>query len=225
VTAAAGHSTTQSRQALAALCQAYWNPVYAFIRRSGFTSDQAQDLTQEFFRKLLEKDYLRDVDRARGRFRAFLHVAITHFLANECDRARAVKRGGGQIPVSIDRLEAETWYGPMAVEGSTPESLFERRWALSLLEQVMARLRDEFAADGKADQFDRLVGFLDRSAEDPRYADVAAQMGVSAGTLRMSVHRLRRRYRALLRAEIGQTVASTEEIDEELRFLLASLNK
>ena len=224
VLAAAGNPTTDSSRALAALCQIYWNPVYAFIRRSGHDSDQSQDLTQGFFALLLEKQYLRDADRERGRFRSFLLTAVKHFLANEWDRSHALKRGGGQVPVSIDALAAEAWYEPATVEETTPESLFERRWALSLLEQVMARLRAEFAALGKADQFDHLVGFLDRDAEEPRYATVAAQMGVSAATLRMSVYRLRRKYRTLLRAEIAEVVSTPEDIDEEIHFLLTTLN-
>ncbi len=221
VLAAAGNPTTDSRRALATLCQTYWNPVYAFIRRSGYTRDQSQDLTQGFFALLLEKQYLRDADQERGRFRSFLLTAVKHFLANEWDRAHAVKRGGGQVPVSIDVLQAETWYGPAAVEDATPERLFERRWALSLLEHVMGRLRADYSAMGKAEQFGRLEALLARDAEDARYEAVAAEMGVSAGALRMSLHRLRRKYRHVLRAEIAETVSTPEEIDEEIRFLMS----
>ena len=178
--AAAGNPTTHSRQALASLCQTYWNPVYAFIRRCGHTPDQAQDLTQGFFTRLLDKQFLRDVDRQRGKFRSFLLAAVKHFLANKRDRAHALKRGGGQVPVSIDLLEAESWYKPAAVETTTPERLFERRWALSVLEQAMARLRAEYSAMGKADLFERLEGLLTKDA-DARCEALALEMGASPG--------------------------------------------
>ncbi len=224
VRAAAAHPTADSRQALATLCQAYWHPVYAFVRRHGYDRDQSQDLCQEFFAVLLEKNYLLDANRDRGRFRSFLLTAVKHFLANEWDRAHALKRGGGQIPVSIDPSEAEAWYGPTAVEGTTPETIFERRWALSLLERVMAKLRASYAARGKVEQFETLSAFLNRDSEDPRYEEVAAAAGMSAGALRMSVHRLRRKYRELLRSEIAETVSTANEIDEEIRFLLSVLD-
>jgi DNA-directed RNA polymerase specialized sigma24 family protein len=223
VLAAARNPTSESRDELASLCQTYWNPVYAFVRRSGHTSDQSEDLTQAFFALLLEKHYLRDVDRQRGRFRSFLLTAVKHFLANERDRAHAAKRGGRHPHVSIDVLQAETWYAPAAVDDTTPERLFERRWAVSLIDHVMARLRTEYSAAGKAEQFDQLQGFLTRDAEDASYETVAAAMGVSAGALRMSVHRLRRKYRQVLRAEIAETVATPEEIDQEIRFLMSAL--
>lgn len=220
--AAAGNPTIDSRQALASLCQTYWNPVYAFIRRCGHTPDQSQDLTQGFFTRLLEKQFLQGVDRQRGRFRSFLLAAVKHFLANERDRAQALKRGGGHVPVSIDLLEAESWYKPAAVETTTPESLFERRWALSVLDQVMARLRAEYSAMGKADLFERLEGLLTKDA-DARCETLALEMGVSAGALRMSLHRLRRKYRHILREEIAETVSTPTEIDEEIRFLMSVL--
>ena len=222
VLAAAGNPTTDSRQALASLCQTYWNPVYAFIRRCGHTPEQSQDLTQSFFTRFLEKQFLQDVDRQRGRFRSFLLAAVKHFLANERDRAQALKRGGGHVPVSIDLLEAESWYKPAAVETTTPESLFERRWALSVLDQVMARLRAEYSAMGKAELFERLEALLTKDA-DARCEALALEMGVSAGALRMSLHRLRRKYRHILREEIAETVSTPTEIDEEIRFLMSVL--
>ena len=224
VLAASVDSSADPGGALAYLCQIYWHPVYAFIRRRGYDRDQAEDLTQGFFARLLEKHYLLDADRERGRFRSFLLTAVKHFLANEWDRANALKRGGGQAAVSIDLVEAERWYAPATIEASTPERLFERRWALSLLEQVMAKLRAEFTDAGRADQFDTLVGFLHREAEGDRYQAVAERLGVSSGALRMSVHRLRRRYRELLRAEIARTVDAADQIDDEIRFLLATLS-
>jgi DNA-directed RNA polymerase specialized sigma24 family protein len=222
VLAAASNPTTDSRQALASLCQTYWNPVYAFIRRCGHTPDQSQDLTQAFFTRLLEKQFLQGVDRQRGRFRSFLLAAVKHFLANERDRAHALKRGGGHVPISIDLLEAESWYQPAAVETTTPERLFERRWALSVLERVMACLRAEYSAMGKAELFERLEVLLTKDA-DARCEALALEMGVSAGALRMSLHRLRRKYRHVLREEIAETVSTPTEIDEEIRFLMSVL--
>jgi DNA-directed RNA polymerase specialized sigma24 family protein len=206
------------------LCQRYWHPVYAFVRRVGYDREQSQDLTQGFFAVLIEKNYLLDTDRQRGRFRAFLLSAVKHFLANEWDRANALKRGGGQVPVSIDLVEAEGWQGSAAVEYATPESLFERRWAWSLLENVMAKLRSEFIVAGRADEFERLSMFLNKEPGSARYETVAEEMGISAGALRMSVHRMRRRYRRLLHAEVAETVQEREEIEDELRYLLSVLS-
>jgi DNA-directed RNA polymerase specialized sigma24 family protein len=224
VQAAGVHPTADSRLALATLCRIYWHPVYAFIRRKGYDRDQSQDLAQQFFTVLLEKNFLNAAAQERGRFRSFLLTAVKHFLANEWDRAHALKRGAGHVAVPIDLVVAEEWYAPAAVEAATPESLFERRWALSLLEQVMAKLRIEFTAAGKSGQFNALLVFLNRESEDARYEEVAATMGISAGALRMAVHRMRKKYRELLRAEIAETVSMPEEIDDEIRFLLATLS-
>jgi RNA polymerase sigma-70 factor (ECF subfamily) len=224
VVAASLDSTPDSREALARLCQTYWPPVYAFIRRKGYDRDESEDLTQGFFAQLLEKKYLLDADPERGRFRSFLLTAVKHFLANEWDRSRALKRGGDQIAVSLDLVEAEQWYVPAAAEAATPERLFERRWALSLLEHVMARLRADFATAGRANQFDTLIPFLNRDSDGARYDAVARQVGMSPGALRMAVHRLRRRYRELLRAEISETVSAPEQVDDEIRFLMSTLS-
>jgi RNA polymerase sigma-70 factor (ECF subfamily) len=202
----------------------YWNPVYAFIRRSGYDPDQSQDLTQGFFTSLVEKNFLEVADPQRGRFRTFLLTAVKHFLANERDRIRAVKRGGGAISVSIDFVQAEKWYVPGVVDAKTPEILFERRWALSLLQRAMEELRAEFRAAGKASQFDSLVPFLNHESGTERYEDLASRMGVSAGALRTLVHRMRRRYRDLVRAQVADTVGSMEEVDEEIRFLMSVLS-
>jgi DNA-directed RNA polymerase specialized sigma24 family protein len=225
VVAAGVEPTADSRRALATLCQIYWHPVYAFIRRKGFERDQAQDLTQSFFLVLLEKNSLRAANQERGRFRSFLLTSVKHFLSNQRDRARAAKRGGGQVALSLDPVEAESWYLPRgAVDNVTPERLFEHRWALSLLEQVMAKLRAEFAHRGKAEHFDRLSPFLQGDSNEVRYETLAAEMGIAAGALRTSVHRMRRKYRALVRAEIALTVSGPEEIDDEIRFLLTTLS-
>ncbi|PWU11403.1 MAG: RNA polymerase subunit sigma-24 [Terriglobia bacterium] len=223
VIAAAANPTDDSRASLATLCRIYWQPIYAFVRRKGYDTDQAQDLTQAFFTAMLEKNYLGDADRERGRFRAFLLAAVKHFLANEWDRAHALKRGGDRVAVPIDPIEAEAWYVPEAVEARTPESFFERRWALSVLEQVMAKLRTEWAGMGKREYFDKLSPWLDGDPEANRYDALAAALGGTPGALRTAVHRMRRRYRELLRAEIAETVASAAEIDDEIRFLLSAL--
>jgi RNA polymerase sigma-70 factor (ECF subfamily) len=224
VFAASVDSSAEPDGALSRLCQIYWHPVYAFIRRRGYDRDQAEDLTQGFFTQLLAKNYLLDADRERGRFRSFLLTAVKRFLANEWDRSHAVKRGGGHAAVSIDLVEAERWYAPATVEAATPERLFERRWALSLLEHVMDKLRAEFDDTGRGGQFETLVVFLNREPGGDRYQTVAERLGVSSGALRTSVYRLRRRYRELLRAEITGTVDAPDQIDDEIRFLLATLS-
>lgn len=223
VLAAAANPTTDSRASVAALCKIYWPPIYAFIRRKGCSREQAEDLTQAFFVALLEKDYLGDADRGRGRFRTFLLAAVKHFLSNEWDKAHAGKRGGGLKAVPIDLVEAEAWYMPEAVEPRTPERLFERRWALSLLDQVMVKLRAEYAQTGKSEHFTRLSPLLDGDPEAQSYEALATQLGATVGALRVALHRMRRRYRDLLRAEIAETVSTQAEIDDEIRFLLAAL--
>src|SRR6188768_2363788 len=169
VQAAAENPTVDSRRALATLCQTYWHPVYAFIRRNGYNPDQSQDLTQGFFTLMLEKSYLARADQKRGRFRSFLLTAVKHFLANEWDRANALKRGGGQVAVSIDLVKAERAYEPELADAVTPEKIFERRWALSMLEHVMARLRADFVHAGRADQFEILSEFLEQDSDDIGY--------------------------------------------------------
>lgn len=225
VVAAAANPTGESAKALSDLCSIYWRPVYTFVRRSGYDQDQAQDLTQGFFAVLLEKHYLRDADQSRGRFRSFLLTAVKHFLANEWDRAHALKRGGAQCPISIDAVEAEAWRQPVAVDRSTPESLFERHWAESLLDQVMIKLSAEFASKGKAELFDRLKIFLTGDSAAANYEALAEELGTTAGALRIAVHRMRRSYRDLLRAEIAETVSTPEEIDGELQFLVSALSQ
>ncbi len=221
--AAARQPTTESRQALAHLCHIYWHPIYAFIRRSGYGQDQARDLTQSFFTLLLEKHYLGNADQRRGRFRSFLLTAVKGFLANEWDRAHTLKRGGFQISVSIDQADAEAQCASQAADQRTPESLYERGWALSLLEQAMSRLRADFARMGKADYFEMISPLLTGATEEARYKELAQEMNMSAAALRQSVHRARRKYRELLRGEVAETVSTPEEIDEELQFLLSVL--
>jgi len=220
---AAGHgSRPDAGAALATLCEAYWYPLYYYVRRRGYRAEEAQDLTQEFFAKLLEKGSLKVADPDRGRFRSFLLAALNHFLANEWDRARAKKRGGKVL--SLDIEGAESRYSLEPADDLTAEKLFERRWAMTLLDLVLARLREEFAREDRERVFERLKGFLGGAAADAPYRQAAADLGMTEAAVKMAVHRLRRQYRRLLRAQIAQTVASPEEIDDEIRHLFAALD-
>jgi RNA polymerase sigma factor (sigma-70 family) len=220
--AAAGGSTTERRAALHELCELYWHPVYAFVRRSGRAAPDALDLTQGFFTRILEKNDLATADPERGRFRSWLLGALRHFLANEWDRERAQKRGGGVPALSIDAVMAEGRYVHELADPLTPERLYERRWAITLLEHVVDELGQECAAAGQAARFERLKGSL--VGAEPSYEELAAELGEAAGTLRVAVHRLRRRYRDLLRAHIADTVERSEDVDEEIRHLLGALS-
>ena len=219
---AAGRDTTGAQPALAKLCETYWYPLYAFVRRQGHSAHDAQDLTQEFFARLLGKCWLEGVDRERGRFRSFLLAAMKHFLANEWDRAHALKRGGKAPLLHLDDVEAEARYRLEPSDTRSPEHLFERRWALTLLDQVLTRLRKECADAGKLAQFDALKFSL--MGEQVAYAEVARELALPPGAVKVAVHRLRRRYRDLIRAEIAQTVESPSEIADELRHLFAALS-
>jgi RNA polymerase sigma-70 factor (ECF subfamily) len=205
------------------LCQLYWYPLYAYARRHVPNAHDAQDLTQSFFAQLLEKDYLRAADPRRGKFRSFLLTAFKHFLSKERERANARKRGGGRLPVSLDFQAGERRYQLEPVDHATPEMAFERRWALTVLEQTLARLRQELTRAGKENLFERLKGVLAGEGLDESYAQIADELGTSEQAVKVAVYRLRRRYQELLRAEIAQTVASPEEIDEELRDLFAAV--
>ena len=214
----------EAQDALETLCRSYWYPLYAFVRRQGHSPPDAQDLTQEFFARLLHRGYLRPVARGKGKFRTFLLVALKRFLANEWDRARAQKRGGGCPHLSIDATLAEDCYQIEPVETATAETIYERRWALTLLEQALARLRAEFAHADKAAEFEQLKTFLTAEKGAVPCAAAAANLGVSAGALRVAIHRLRKRFRQVFREEIAHTVAHPEEIDEELRYLMSVLS-
>lgn len=221
---AAGRSdTTHARDALEKLCRTYWPPIYAFVRRQGHAPHDAQDLTQEFFARLLEKHYLGDVDRAKGKFRSFLLASLKHFLANEWDKVRAQKRGGGVIFIPIDARTAEPQYGIEPVHELTADKIFERRWAVTLLDQVLHRLSEEYRGGGKAKLFEELKFTLTGASRSVPYAEVAARLHQTEGAVKVAVHRLRVRYRALLRAEIAVTVASQDEVEDEIRNLFAAL--
>jgi RNA polymerase sigma-70 factor (ECF subfamily) len=224
VLAAAGQSdSTSSRDALEKLCRNYWVPIYAFVRRQGHSPHDSQDLTQEFFARLLEKNYLAEADRAKGRFRSFLLASLKHFLANERDKANAQKRGGGKVFISIDSDAVETAFGAELTQEATADKIFERRWALALLDQVLRRLREEYARDGKEKQFGQLKQTLTEASRSVPYAEIAARLGISEGAVKVAVHRLRQRYRELLRAEISDTVAGADEIEDEIRSLFTAL--
>ena len=225
VVTAGGSDTTGARDALAKLCQTYWYPLYAYVRRRNFSPPDAEDLTQEFFARFLEHRWVGDADREKGRFRTFLLSAMNHFLANEWDKARAQKRGGGVplLPLQFDT--AETRYGREPADNVTPEQHFERRWAMTLLEEVVNRLRAEYEHDGKTELFAALNPCLVGDRTSQPYEELAKKLGVSEGAVKSAVHRLRQRYRQLLRDEIGHTVAGPAEVEEELRHLITVLGR
>jgi RNA polymerase sigma-70 factor (ECF subfamily) len=224
VVAAAGQGESpEAALALGTLCRVYWYPLYAYARRRLGNAHDAQDATQAFFAQLLDKNFLHEVDRARGKFRSFLVAAFSHFLSKERDKANAQKRGGGRTLVPLDFQSGEEQYRFEPADNETPEAIFERRWALTLLQQTLKRLRDEFCAAGKEKLFDCLKETL-TGEELPRpYAQVADELGISEPAIKVAVHRLRRRYQELLRDEIAQTVARPEDVDEELRSLFAAV--
>jgi RNA polymerase sigma-70 factor (ECF subfamily) len=205
------------------LCRAYWYPLYAYVRRLSYSPHDAQDLTQGFFARLLEKNFLESVDRRKGRFRSFLLASLNHFLANERDRDNSLKRGGGQLPISLDDQDAENRYLHTPQFDLSPERIFDRQWALAVLEQALTRLREEYASSGKARHFELLKAFLTGDTSDGAYSTVAEQLQVSPSSVAVAVHRVRHRYRELVRAEIADTVASPGDIDDEMRSLFAAL--
>jgi RNA polymerase sigma-70 factor (ECF subfamily) len=223
VLAARDRTSPEARAALAALCSSYWSPLYAFIRRQGYSADESQDLIQEFFTRLLEKDFLEDVDREKGRFRSFLVKACSHFLANERDRARAQKRGGGRTCISIHVENAESQYLQEPAHALTAEKLFERRWVLTLLDQVLARLKEEWIGADKGVLFDCLKTYLTGEKKTASYLQMAHALRMTEGAVKVAVQRLRDRYRELLREEIARTLDDSGDIDEEIRNLFNAL--
>ena len=223
VLAARGNETLASRDALTRLCEIYWYPIYAFIRRKGHSAEQARDLTQGYFALLLEKAYLEDVRPEAGRFRSFLFASVSHFLSNERDRAHALKRGGNRALISLDGDTAEGRYRHEPARELTPEKLFERQWALALLDRALDRLGDEEAATGSRARFDQLRPYLTGEEPTAQYSEVAQALGMSEGAVRVAVHRMRGRFGKVLRQEIAHTVNDPADVDEELRFLLTAL--
>jgi RNA polymerase sigma-70 factor (ECF subfamily) len=223
VLAAKDDTSPVADDALAQLCRAYWYPLYAFIRRRGHGPHDAQDLTQEFFYRLLDKRYLSAVDHRKGRFRTFLLAALEHFLANEWRRLQTQRRGGGQQIISIDD-SAEQRYAHEPATDLSPERIYEHRWALAFLEQVLGKLRAEFAKAGKGTTFEALKVFLTGDRAPTGYADLAVSLGTTEAALKMAVSRLRQRYAELLRQEIANTVSSPDEVEDELRSLMTALS-
>jgi DNA-directed RNA polymerase specialized sigma24 family protein len=212
----------QSAAALETLCRTYWYPLYAYLRRQGRSPQDAQDLTQGFFARLLQKDYLHAVAREKGRFRTFLLVAFKRFLANEWDREHAQKRGGFAPVVSIDEALAESRFAAELSQNVPPDVLFDRQWAMTLLERTMTQLQQEYVASGRAQLFEYLQSCLVREESALPYAEIAARLNLTEAAVKMAVHRLRARYREILRAEIAHTVSSPEEVEEEIRHLFSA---
>ena len=224
VLSAGNGASPAADQALERLCRTYWYPLYVFIRRSGASQHDAEDLTQAFFARLLEKGYLSGLDRKKGKFRSFLLTAFQHFAANQRRDAHAQKRGGGCTFISLNEENAEQEYLRSAPTETSAEKLFERQWAETLLRLVIARLREEFVANGKSALFEELKVFLTGDKHAASYAAIASRLGTTEAALKMSVSRMRQRYGELLRAEIANTVSSPEEVDDELRALFAALS-
>ena len=225
VVLAAGRSSSPDHEpALGKLCRTYWFPLYAYLRRHGYDAHTAADYTQAFFARMLDKDYLKKVRPKPGKFRSFLLTALKHFVSNERARAAALKRGGGRAVLSLDFENAESQYALEPAEDLTPEKLFEKSWALTVLERTMDRLGAELAEKGKQKVFDRLKTYLSAEPGSVPYREVAAALDMTEGAVRVAVHRLRKRCREILRDEIAQTVAGEEQIDDEIRGLFAALS-
>jgi RNA polymerase sigma factor (sigma-70 family) len=223
VLAAGERDNSTSPEALAELCQSYWYPLYAYVRRRIGDVHEAQDLTQAFFQQFLEKHAISAADPNRGRFRAFLLTACKRFLINEWHKDRAEKRGGFRKRLSLDFDLGESKYALEAIETENPERLYEQQWAITLLARVLEKLRTEFEAKQKPAHFEQLKQFLSGSKKTEAYAQAALELGISAGALKVAAHRLRTRYRELLRFEIAQTVENPNEVDDEIKSLFAIL--
>ena len=221
---AGGSDSPRAGAALEKLCRTYWYPLYAYVRRKGHDPHDAQDLTQAFFARLLEKNYVAQADRERGRFRNFLLTALTHFLADEWDKARRQKRGGGREIISFDAASAEERYRLEPIDPLDAAKLYERRWVTTLFEQVLARLEQEFRDSGKGELFDRLKDSLLAEPDGRSYAEVGAALGLTEDAVKKAMQRMRGRYRELFREEIAQTVASPGEVEDELKHLFVVLS-
>jgi len=223
VVAAGRGDDTAARDALAALCKRYWYPLYAFARRRGANEHEAQDLVQGFFAVVLEKGYIAAADRDRGRFRSFLMSAFSNYTSKEREKAGAQKRGGDHTVLSLNMSKGEEWYALEPADNRTPERVFERRWALTVLDKVLADLRAEFVASGKSRFFAALLPYVVGGSPLPSYRESGETLGMTEGAVKVAVHRMRRRYRDLLRAAVAATVRNESEVDEELRHLIDSL--
>jgi DNA-directed RNA polymerase specialized sigma24 family protein len=219
VVAARDGTDSEARRALEALCEAYWFPLYAYIRRRGHTADDARDLTQAFFADLLSRNFLESIDRSKGRFRSFLLASLENFLSHERDKERTLKKGGGAQPLSLDVTDAETRYSYEPADRLTPALAFERRWGLTVMERAMRRLQAESTPE-HPERFDRLKPYLTGSEPQGQYREVAGDLGMTETAVKATVHRLRQRYGRLLREEVSETVADPAEVDDEVRHLL-----
>ena len=219
----AGCADAQGGQALEELCQAYWYPLYVFVRRRGYPPQEAQDLTQEFFARLIHGESLQSVHPAKGRFRTFLLTAMTHFLAKEWRDANRLKRGGGARLLSWDEINPEERYRLEPETGQSPEEFFDRRWALAVVDKALGRLRAEMERAGDGPRFEALKAHLQSAAPACSYAEAAARAGLSEPAVKSAIHRLRRRYAEIIREEVAHTVQSPDEIEEEIRRLIRML--
>jgi RNA polymerase sigma-70 factor (ECF subfamily) len=210
---------------MAQLCQSYWYPLYAYVRRKGYPAHDAQDLTQEFFARLLARNYVSGADRRKGKFRSYLLGTLEHFLAKEWRRVHAEKRGGGRAVFSLDAVDAENRYLLEPADELTAERIFDQRWAETLLKQALLRLREEFRAEGKALLFEKVEPLLSGEGPEESYAEIRGSLSMAESAFKMAVHRMRRRYGELVRTEIAQTVSTSEAIEEELRYLFAVLRQ
>lgn len=221
---AGGDGDPDSAEALETLCQGYWFPLYAYVRRRGYRPQDAEDLTQAFFARFIEKQWVAAADQERGRFRSFLLVSLKHFLANEWDKAQAQKRGGHVQIIPLDTGAAESRLQGQPDDPSAPDRAFDRQWALALLEVVLARVETSYTDEGKARLFEHLKGTLTGERLEAPYAKLGEELQMSEGAVKVAVHRLRRRYRVVLQAEIAQTVASESDVECELQHLFAALS-
>ena len=225
VLAAGQGEFAQASEALEKLCRIYWQPLYVYARRRGYSLEEAQDLTQSFFAHFLEKKSFSVADPARGRFRTFLLKSLQHFLIDDWKRAHRLKRGGGQVEIPWDIHPAEDHYAAELVETMTPERAYEERWAMTLLEQVLCLLREDYAKAGKTRLFEALRDFLWGIEDSAPYAQIAERLGMTEGAVRVAVHRLREHYRQRLRAEVAHTVSNPNEVDDELRYLIRVISE
>ena len=223
VLAARDGSDSEAHRALESLCRTYWQPLYAYIRHQGSDPDAARDLTQAFFAELLETEFLADVDPSKGRFRSFLLASLRHFLSHERDRARALKRGGGSPTLSIDVESGESSYASRPAQEMSPADVFERRWAMTVLDRALDRLRLEARDSGDETQLEQLQQYLTSAESQASYRQAAAALGISEGAVATAVHRLRKRYGQCLRAEIVELVVDPADVDNELRHILRAV--
>jgi RNA polymerase sigma factor (sigma-70 family) len=221
VLAARDGSDTEARAALESLCQTYWQPLYAYIRHQGNDPETARDLTQGYFAELLDKDFLADVDPDKGRFRSFLLASLRHYLSHQRDHDRALKRGGGTLTLSLDTSVGERGYAVRAAPEMSPEAVFEYRWAMTVMERAMDKLRRDAEGAGRRDQFERLLPYLTGGRTTVPYREVAAEMQLTESAIKSAVQRLRKKLGQCLRQEIAETVANPEDVDEEVRHLLS----